>query len=67
MLTFVENYVIILHIFKQLIFFKYDRFFLIKNETFVRTADPCFCCSFHFIVVLFYKLHSLKNYVTCLK
>jgi hypothetical protein len=63
MLTSVENYVIILHIFMQLIIFKYVRFF-IKNKTFVLTVDPCFCCSSHFIMVLFYGLHFLKHYVT---
>jgi uncharacterized membrane protein len=36
-LTPVENYVIILHI-----FFKDDHFFFIINKTFVLTVDPCF-------------------------
>jgi hypothetical protein len=34
MLTSVENHVIILHMFMQLIFFKYDRSFFIKRKNF---------------------------------
>jgi hypothetical protein len=34
-IIFCENCVIILHMFMQLIFFKYDRFFSMKNKIFV--------------------------------
>jgi hypothetical protein len=44
-------------------FLKYDSFFLIKTTIF-RIVDLRFSRSFHFILVLFYKLQFLTNYVT---
>jgi hypothetical protein len=68
MLASVKNYVyvIILHIFMQLIFFKYayDCFFFIKNKNILCTADLRFSCSFRFTLLLFYELLFLTNYVT---
>jgi hypothetical protein len=48
MLNSVENYVIILHMFMYLMFFKYDRFFFIKIIFFC-SVDLRFFFSFHFL------------------
>jgi hypothetical protein len=64
MLTSVENcdYFVYIHLVNILQITEF--LFYKKNETFVLTVDLCFSCSFHFIIVLFYELNFLKNYVT---
>jgi hypothetical protein len=56
MLTSVENYVVILHILMELLFFQICPFLLYKANHFVRIVDLCFSCSFHFIMVSVYEL-----------
>jgi hypothetical protein len=48
---FIQNYMIILHIFMQSEIFKYDRFFFIKNKNFF------FLLFLSFYYGYFYELH----------
>jgi hypothetical protein len=40
--------------------FQIRPFLHLKKQDFLRTVDLCFACSFHFIMVPFYKLRFLK-------